>query len=70
MFLTKERIAQRETAELLSCRGLVKIMRHRLPTKIVTDEDLAESIIDRHGRRRQAMESDCRKQATMLQASE
>ena len=68
MFLAKERMAHRATAELLSCRDLVEIMRHRLPTKIVTDEDLAESIIDRHQRRRQAMESAYRKQAAMLSA--
>ena len=70
MFLAKERIAHRETAELLSCRDLVEIMRHRLPTKIVTDEDLAASIIDRHRRRHQAMESAYRKQAAMLSASD
>ncbi len=70
MFLAKERLAHRETAELLSCRDLVEIMRHRLPTKIVTDEDLAESIIDRHRRRRQAMESAYRMQADMLSASD
>jgi hypothetical protein len=29
MFLDKERMAHRETAELLSCRDLVEIMRHR-----------------------------------------
>jgi len=69
MFLAEERMAHRETAELLSCRDLVEIMRHRLPTKIVTDEDLAASIIDRHRRRRQAMESAYRQQAAMLSAS-
>lgn len=69
-FLAKERMAHRETAELLSCRDLVDIMRHRLPTKIVTDHDLAESIIDRHRRRRQAMESAYRKQTAMLAASD
>jgi hypothetical protein len=70
MFLAKERIAHRETAELLSCRDLVEIMRHRLPIKIVTDHDLTEAIIDRHRRRRQAMESAYRKQAAMLSALE
>ncbi len=30
--------AHRETAELLSCRDLVDIMRQRLPTRIVRDE--------------------------------
>ena len=69
MFLAKERIAHRETAELLSCRDLVDIMRHRLPTKVVTDEDLAASISDRHRRRRQAMESAYRMQAAMLSLS-
>jgi SRSO17 transposase len=70
LFLAKERIAHRDTAELLSCRDLVEIMRHRLPTKIVTDEDLAASIIDRHRRRHQAMESAYRMQAAMLSASD
>ncbi len=70
MFLAKERIAHPETVELLSCRGLVEIMRHRMPIKIVTDEDLAESIINRHRRRRQAMKSAYRKQAAMLSAPE
>jgi len=55
---------------MLSCRDLVEIMRHRLPTKIVPDEDLAKSIIDRHQRRRQALESAYRTQAAMLSASD
>ena len=62
------RCHSRDTADLLSCRDLVEIMRHRLPTKIVTDEDLAASIIDRHRRRHKAMESAYRKQAAMLSA--
>ena len=70
LFLAKERLAHRETADLLSGRDLVEIMRHRLPTKIVTDENLATSIIHRHRRRRQAMESAYRKQAAMLSASD
>jgi len=59
----------RDTADLLSCRDLVDILRHRLPAKVVTDEDLAASIIDRHRRRHQAMESAYRKQAAMLSGS-
>ena len=50
MFLAKERLANCDTADLLSCRDLVEIMRHKLPTKIVSDEDLAASIVDRHQR--------------------
>jgi SRSO17 transposase len=70
MFLAKERMALRDTADLLSCRDLVEIMRHRLPAKITTDEDLAISITERHQRRRQAMESAFRRQADMLSASD
>ncbi len=71
MFLARERMAHRETAELLSWRDVVAMMRHRLPIKIVADEGLAESIIDnRHLRRRQAMESTDRTQAAILTAFE
>jgi len=42
-FLAKEHLAHRDTAELLSCRDLVEIMRQRLPTKVATDDDLAAS---------------------------
>ena len=70
MFLAKERMALRDTAHLLSCRDLVEIMRHRLPAKITTDEDLALSITERHQRRRQAMESAFGRQADMLSASD
>jgi SRSO17 transposase len=69
MFLAKERLANRETATLLSCNDLVEIMRHKLPTKIETDADLAASIEDRHRRRHRAMDSAYRKQATILSAS-
>ena len=48
MFLAKERLAHRNIADLLSCNDLVAIMRHKLPTKIETDADLAASIEDRH----------------------
>jgi hypothetical protein len=69
MFLAKERLADRDTADLLSCRDLVEIMRHKLPLKIATDEDLAASITDRHTRRRRAMDSAYRRRAKILSAS-
>ena len=69
IFLAKERLAHRETAGLLSCNDLVEIMRHKLPTKIETDEDLVAMIEDRHRRRRVAMDHAYRKQALMLEAS-
>lgn len=47
----------------------MEIMRHRPPTKTVTDDELEASIIDKHRRRFQAMESPYRKQANMLSAS-
>jgi len=69
MFLAKERLAHRKTADLLSCNDLVEIMRHKLPSKIQTDADLVASIEDRHRRRQRAKESAYRKQAAILTAS-
>ena len=66
MFLAKERLANRETAQLLSCNDLVEIMRHKLPTKINCDEDLVSMIENRHRRRRAAMDRAYRKQAIMI----
>ncbi len=63
------RLAHRDTANRLSCRDLVAIMRHKLPQKIVTDQDLAVSIADRHTRRRRAMDSAGRRPAEMPSAS-
>jgi hypothetical protein len=51
-FLAKERIAHRETADLLACNDLVEIMRHKLPSKIPTDADFVASIEDRHRRQK------------------
>jgi hypothetical protein len=57
MFLAKERLAHRETTRLLSCQDLVQIMCHHLPSKIANDESLIASIVDRHRRRKAAMDS-------------
>lgn len=69
MFLAKERLANRETAKLLSCRDVVDMLRHRLPSKIDSEDDLVTSIVERHERRRQAMDSAYRRQAAILAAS-
>jgi len=69
MFLAKERLAHRETADLLSCNDLVEIMRHKLPTKIETDADLVASIENRHRRRQLAKDFAYKKQAVILSAS-
>jgi SRSO17 transposase len=70
MFLAKERLAHRDTADLLSCNDLVEIMRHQLPTKIKTDADLVASIENRHRRRQSAKEFAYRKQTLILSASD
>jgi len=70
MFLAKERLANHQTAAFLSCRDVVEMLRHRLPSKIVSDEALVQSIVDRHKRRRQAMDSAYRRQAAILNASD
>ena len=69
MFLAKERLAHRDTANLLSCNDLVEIMRHTLPRKIETDDDLVASIEDRHRRRPFAKNFAYQKQANILSAS-
>ena len=70
MFLAKERLAHREiTASMLSCHDLIDILRHKLPSKIKTDDDMAEMITERHRRRLEAMQSAYRKQAEILGAS-
>lgn len=68
MFLAKERMAHRDTADLLSCNDLVEIMRHKLPSKIQTDDDLVASIEDRHRRRQHAKDFAYQRQATILLA--
>ena len=68
MFLAKERLANRETATLLSCNDLVDILRHKLPSRIETDADLATMIANRHRRRQKAMDFAYQKQAATLKA--
>lgn len=70
MFLAKERLTHRDTADLLSCHDLVEIMRHELPTKINTEADLVASIESRHRRRQIAREFAYRRQASILSASD
>lgn len=48
MVLAKERVANRETAGLISSNELVEIVRYKLPGKIQTDGDLAAAIEDHH----------------------
>ncbi|MDP3440546.1 MAG: IS701 family transposase [Azonexus sp.] len=70
MFLAKERLVHREiTASMLSCHDLIDILRHKLPSKVRTDDDMAAMIEERHRRRLEAMQSAYRKQAETLGAS-
>lgn len=71
MFLAKERLAHREiTASMLSCHDLIDILRHKLPSKVKTDDDMAEMITERHRRRLEAMQSAYKKQPETLGASQ
>jgi SRSO17 transposase len=69
MFLAKERLACRDSADLLSCNDLVEIMRHKLPCKIETDADLVASIEARHRRRQRAKSFAYEKQGAIQSAS-
>lgn len=70
MILAKERLAHREiTASMLSCHDLIDILRHKLPSKIKTDDDMVAMITDRHRRRLDAMQSAYQKQTETLRAS-
>ncbi len=70
MFLAKERLAHRDiSASMLSCHDLIDILRHKLPRKIKTDDDMAEMITERHRRRLEAMQSAYENQAKNLGAS-
>lgn len=69
MFLAKERMACRESADLLSCNDLVEIMRHKLPCKVETDADLVASIEARHRRRQVAKSFAYEKQGIILSTS-
>jgi hypothetical protein len=47
---------------LLSCLDIVEMLRHKLPKKVQSDDDLATTIADRHQRRANAMKSAYNKQ--------
>jgi SRSO17 transposase len=62
MFLAKERFACRDTHRLLSCLDIVEMLRHKLPKKVQSDDDLVTTIAERHRRRANAMKSAYNKQ--------
>ena len=68
MFLAKERLVHREiTASMLSCHDLIDILRHKLPSKVRTDDMTAMSK-ERHRRRLESMQSAYQKRAKTLGA--
>ncbi len=70
MFLAKERLAHREiTTSMLPFHDLIDILRHKLPSKVKTDDDLVAMIWNRHRRRLKAMQSAYRIQAETLGTS-
>jgi SRSO17 transposase len=54
LFLAKERLALRDSHHFLSCLDVVEMLRHKLPCKIGSDQDLVASIAQRHRRRFEA----------------
>ncbi len=44
----KERMAGRVSFRLLSCQDIVEMLRHKLPSKIQSDEYLVMTIANRH----------------------
>ncbi|MCK6412966.1 MAG: hypothetical protein L6Q55_11160 [Azonexus sp.] len=57
------------SASMLSCHDLIDILRHKLPSKIKTDDDMAEMITERHRQRLEAVQSADENQAKTLGAS-
>jgi SRSO17 transposase len=66
MFLAKERLALRDTAQLLSCEDVVQMIRHRLPSRVIDDDDVVSQIASRHQRRIAAMHSAYQRQRKEL----
>lgn len=70
MFLAKERLALRDTAQLLSCEDVVQMIKHRLPSKVIDDDALVSQIVFRHQRRDAAKQSAYRRQNRMSTSTE
>jgi len=54
---------------MLSCHDLIDILRHKLPSNVRTDNDMAAMIEESHRRRLEAMKSAYQKQAETIGAS-
>ena len=63
LFLAKQKMEGREQWPMLSFNDLVTAMRHMLPRRQLTADELARIIEDRHRRRTQAQESHARRAA-------
>lgn len=70
MFLAKERLALRDTAQLLSCEDVVQMIKHRLPPKVSDNDDVVSQIASRHQRRVAAMHSAYQRQRQKLASVE
>jgi SRSO17 transposase len=70
MFIAKERLALRDTAQLRSCEDVVQMIRHRLPSKVIDDEDVVSQITSRHQRRIAAMHSAYQRQERELASTD
>ena len=69
LFLAKERLALRDSHRFLSCLDVVEMLRHKRPSEIGSDEDLVNSIAQRHRRRFEAAKHHYDKQGITPPAS-
>ena len=60
------RLRREGLPSMLSCHDLIDILRHKLPSKVRTDDDMTAMITERHRRRLDAMQSAYKKQAETL----
>lgn len=62
LFQLRERMLHAQEHPLLSAADVVELLRHYLPAAVVTREDVIEQLQHRHRKRRNSIDSACRKQ--------
>jgi len=62
LFLVKERLLHNETINLLSCTDVVELLRHFLPRRDVTEEEVLRQLQVRHEKRQAAIDHSYEKQ--------
>ena len=62
LFLLSERIRNKNEVDLLSCQDIIELLNFYLPRKDVTEEAVFNSMLERHKKRKNSIESAYRKQ--------